>query len=246
MNALEVENVTKHFGGVAALRGVSLSLAAGERLVLLGPNGAGKTTLFHAISGSHIATSGCIRMFGEDITRLSPDARARRGLARTFQITNLFGNLTVLDNIVLAICGAQEITFHFLRPLSTYDGVRDKARQLLVEWNLLGSADELIRNLSYGEQRQVEIVMALAGSPKLLLLDEPTAGLSPAETHRVVEMIGHLPRGMAILLIEHDMEVAFGIADRVIVMHYGELIAEGNEAEIRANKQVSEIYFGVE
>jgi branched-chain amino acid transport system ATP-binding protein len=246
MNALEVENVVKHFGGVAALRGVSVSLAAGERLVLLGPNGAGKTTLFHAISGNHIATSGRIRMFGEDITRLSPDARARQGLARTFQITNLFGNLTVLDNIVLAICGAQEITFRFLRPMSTYDGVRDTARQLLVKWNLLGSADELIRNLSYGEQRQVEIVMALAGSPKLLLLDEPTAGLSPAETHRVVEMIGQLPRDMAILLIEHDMEVAFGIADRVIVMHYGELIAEGNEAEIRANKQVSDIYFGVE
>src|SRR3954453_3266960 len=130
MNALEVENVTKQFGGVAALRGVSLSVAAGERLLLLGPNGAGKTTLFHAISGNQIATSGRVRLFDEDITRLSPDARARKGMARTFQITNLFGNLSVLDNIVLAICGAQELTFRFLRPMNSYDNVRKKARQL--------------------------------------------------------------------------------------------------------------------
>lgn len=246
MRALSVEGVTKSYGGVSALRGVSLSLSKGERLVLLGPNGAGKTTLFHTISGSVIASSGRITLFDQDITRLSPDVRARRGLARTFQVTNLLANLSVLENIALAICGARQITFRFFRPLSTYTQVRDAALQLLADWNLERCADSIVKNLSYGEQRQIEVLMALSGAPKLLLLDEPTAGLSPAETSRVVEMVRSLPRDITILLIEHDMDVAFEVADRIAVLHRGELIAEGREADIRANEQVSQIYLGVE
>ena len=246
MIALAVDDVAKNFGGVRALSGVTLSLGEGERLVLLGPNGAGKTTLFHSISGNVIASSGRIDLFGEDITKLPPDARARLGLARTFQITNLFGHLTVLENILLAVCGAEKLTFKFIRPLSGYDAIQKRAHALLEEWDLAGASDQLIRNLSYGEQRQVEVVMALSGAPRILLLDEPTAGLSPAETLRIVEMVRELPRGMTILMIEHDMDVAFEIADRIAVMHQGRLIAEGNEADIRGNKQVSDIYLGVE
>ncbi|MDB5533866.1 MAG: Amino acid/amide transporter ATP-binding protein 1, family [Hyphomicrobiales bacterium] len=246
MIALAVDDVTKSFGGVRALTGVTLSLNAGERLVLLGPNGAGKTTLFHTISGNIIASSGRIRLFGDDITQLPPDARARLGLARTFQITNLFAQLTVLENILLAVCGAEKLTFKFVRPLSGYDDIQKRARALLEEWNLAEAGDQLVRNLSYGEQRQVEVVMALSGAPRILLLDEPTAGLSPAETLRVVEMVRMLPRDMTIVMIEHDMDVAFEVADRIAVMHQGRVIAEGDEAAIRGNQQVSDIYLGVE
>ncbi|MDF2114058.1 ABC transporter ATP-binding protein [Roseiarcaceae bacterium H3SJ34-1] len=246
MIALDIENVTKSFGGVRALTGVTLSLNEGERLVLLGPNGAGKTTLFHSISGNILASSGRISLFGDDITQLPPDARARLGLARTFQITNLFAQLTVLENILLAVCGAQKLTFKFVRPLDRYDDIQKRARALLEEWNLVDAADRLVRNLSYGEQRQVEVVMALSGEPRILLLDEPTAGLSPAETLRVMEMVRKLPRDMTIVMIEHDMDVAFEIADRIAVMHQGRVIAEGDEAAIRGNQQVSDIYLGVE
>lgn len=246
MIALAVDNVTKSFGGVRALTGVTLSLSAGERLVLLGPNGAGKTTLFHTISGNIIASSGRISLFGEDITQLPPDARARLGLARTFQITNLFAQLTVLENILLAVCGAEKLTFKFVRPLSGYDDIQKRACMLLEEWDLADAGDQLVRNLSYGEQRQVEVVMALSGAPRILLLDEPTAGLSPAETLRVVDMVRKLPRDMTIVMIEHDMDVAFEVADRIAVMHQGRVIAEGDEAAIRGNQQVSDIYLGVE
>ncbi len=246
MSALVIEDVAKSFGGVSALRGVTLSLEAGKRLVLLGPNGAGKTTLFHAISGNIIASSGRITLFGRDITRLSPDARARLGLARTFQITNLLVNLTVIENILLAICGARELTFRFMRPLGSYRDIQVRALALLDEWGLASVGHQVVRNLSYGDQRQVEVVMALAGEPKILLLDEPTAGLSPAETLRVVEMVRKLPRHMTILMIEHDMDVAFEVADWIAVMHRGAMIAEGDEAAIRANKQVSDIYLGLE
>jgi branched-chain amino acid transport system ATP-binding protein len=246
MIALAIEDVAKTFGGVNALRGVTLSLEASRRLVLLGPNGAGKTTLFHAISGMILASSGRVRLFGEDITTLSPDARARRGLARTFQITNLLANLTVLENVTLAICGARQLTYRFIRPMSAYADVQRKAVELLDQWGLADVAHNVVRHLSYGQQRQIEVVMALSGAPRILLLDEPTAGLSPAETLRVVEMVRLLPRDMTILMIEHDMDVAFEVADQIAVMHQGALIAEGDQAAIRANKQVSDIYLGVE
>jgi branched-chain amino acid transport system ATP-binding protein len=246
MTALAVESLTKNFGGVAALAGVSLEVTEGERRVLLGPNGAGKTTLFHAISGSVLPTSGRVTLFGRNITHLRPDRRARLGLARTFQITNLFPQLTVLDSVLLAIGGANGLRFQFLRPMSSYHGMYEEAHRLLDQWGLGATASHIVRNLSYGEQRQLELVLALAGKPRLLLLDEPTAGLSPAETARVVQMVQALPRDMTLVMIEHDMDVAFELADRIAVMHQGRVIAEGDEAAIRANAEVTEIYLGAE
>jgi branched-chain amino acid transport system ATP-binding protein len=246
MTALVVDNVSKNFGGVAALSGVSLAIAPGERRVLLGPNGAGKTTLFHTISGNVALSAGRIMLFGDDITRLRPDRRARLGLARTFQITNLFPRLTALDSVLLALDGAGG---HGIRLLHSPAADRDmdvQAKELLDRWGLAEAAPRIVRTLSYGEQRQLEIALALAGKPRLLLLDEPTAGLSPAETRRVVAMVHELPRDMTILMIEHDMDVAFELADRIAVMHQGRLIAEGDQAAIRANQQVTDIYLGAE
>jgi branched-chain amino acid transport system ATP-binding protein len=246
MTALAVDDLAKNFGGVTALAGVSLEIGVGERRVLLGPNGAGKTTLFHTISGNVMPSSGRIRLFGQDITRLKPNRRARLGLARTFQVTNLFPRLSALDSVLLAISGAHGHPLQLLRPMSSYRGLYDRAHGLLDQWGLAATARRIVRNLSYGEQRLLELVLALAGEPRLLLLDEPTAGLSPAETVRVVAMVQLLPRDMTILIIEHDMDVAFELADRIAVMHQGRLIAEGDEAAIRANRQVTEIYLGAE
>ena len=246
MTALAVDNVSKSFGGVTALAEVSFEVSVGERRVLLGPNGAGKTTLFHTISGNIMPSSGRIALFEHDITHLRPDRRARLGLARTFQITNLFPRLTALDSALLALDGAAARGLQLCRSPSRSRRARDEAHHLLERWGLGGTAGRIVRNLSYGEQRQLELVLALAGAPRLLLLDEPTAGLSPAETARVVEMVQALPRDMTILMIEHDMDVAFVLADRIAVMHQGRLIAEGDEAAIRANRQVAEIYLGVE
>ncbi|HUZ73046.1 MAG TPA: ABC transporter ATP-binding protein [Stellaceae bacterium] len=246
MIALAVEDLRKNFGGVAAVGGISLEIEVGERRVLLGPNGAGKTTLFHSIAGHVLPSSGRISLLGHDITRLRPDRRARLGLARTFQITNLFPQLTVLDSVLLALGGMKARRLRLVRPMSSYRAMYDEADRLLDQWGLTGTARRVVRNLSYGEQRQLELVLALAGAPRVLLLDEPTAGLSPAETSRVVAMVQQLPRDMTIVMIEHDMDVAFELADRIAVMHQGRLIAEGDEAAIRANRQVTEIYLGAE
>jgi len=246
MTALSVENVFRNFGGVAALSGVSLEVADGERRVLLGPNGAGKTTLFHAISGNIMPSAGRIVLFDIDITRLRPDQRARLGLARTFQVTNLFPRLTVLDSVLLALGGAAGRGLRLFGALADDRDLYGEADGLLDRCGLAGTAPRIVRTLSYGEQRQLEIALALAGKPRLLLLDEPTAGLSPAETRRVVGLVHELPRDMTILMIEHDMDVAFELADRIAVMHQGRLIAEGDEAAIRANQQVTDIYLGAE
>jgi branched-chain amino acid transport system ATP-binding protein len=245
MTALAIADVSKNYGGVAAVAGVSLELGPGERRVLLGPNGAGKTTLFHTISGSVMPSSGRIALFDRDITHLRPDLRARLGLARTFQITNLFPHLTVLDSVLLAVGGASGNGLRIFNGASRR-AMRVEAARLLDQWELAEKSHRVVRTLSYGEQRQLEIVLALAGTPRLLLLDEPTAGLSPAETGHVVAMVQRLPRDITILMIEHDMDVAFELADRIAVMHQGRLIAEGDEKEIRANRQVAEIYLGAE
>jgi branched-chain amino acid transport system ATP-binding protein len=246
MTALSVDNVSKNFGGVAALSDISLDIEEGERRVLLGPNGAGKTTLFHTVSGDVMPSAGRIVLFGLDITRHRPDQRARLGLARTFQITNLFPRLTVLDSVLLALDGAGGGRMRLIGPLPGRGDGYAEAYRLLDRWGLAGAALRIVRTLSYGEQRQLEIALALAGRPRLLLLDEPTAGLSPAETRRVVALVHELPRDMTILMIEHDMDVAFELADRIAVMHQGRLIAEGDQAAIRANPQVTDIYLGAE
>ena len=244
MAALEVTGLSKRYGGVDAVVDVSLALAEGQRRALIGPNGAGKTTLFHCIAGTQIATSGAVSLFGSDITRLPPYARARAGLARTFQITNLFPNLEVIENVLLAVAAFEKTGL--VRPMRSYASIHGRASQLLEQWGLAEKPQRLVRHLSYGEQRQLELALALAGSPRLLLLDEPTAGLSAAESARVVSMVRALPRDISLLMIEHDMDVAFELADRITVMHQGRIIAEGDRQAIRANPQVAEIYLGVE
>ena len=246
MTALTIDNVSKNFGGVAALSGVSLGIEPGERRVLLGPNGAGKTTLFHTISGNVAPSAGRIALFGDDITWLRPDRRAQLGLARTFQITNLFPRLSVLESVLLALDGASGRGMRLVASPSNARIMDMQAHGLLDRWGLAEAASRIVRTLSYGEQRQLEIALALAGKPRVLLLDEPTAGLSPAETRRVVAMVHELPRDMTIVMIEHDMDVAFELADRIAVMHLGRLIAEGDQAAIRSNQQVTDIYLGAE
>jgi branched-chain amino acid transport system ATP-binding protein len=246
MSALRVDRLSKRFGGIEAVSAVSFTVEAGERRVLIGPNGAGKTTLFHAIAGTHLPSEGTVRLFGRDITRLPAHARAREGLARTFQITNLFATLTAMENVLLAAAAAARIGAAIIRPMSAYGALYERGRRLLSDWGLSDKAAVQVRHLSYGEQRQLELALALAGEPKLLLLDEPTAGLSAAESARVVSMVQALPRDMTILMVEHDMDVAFGLADRITVLHMGRIVAEGDERAIRADPQVSEIYLGAQ
>jgi branched-chain amino acid transport system ATP-binding protein len=242
--ALAVDRLAHQFGGLRALDDVSLQVAAGERLVILGPNGAGKTTLFNLVTGLLRPTAGRIRLFEQDVTALAPYRRARLGLGRTFQITTLFPRLTVLDNVLLAVQGADGARFTLHRPLASFPRIYAQAESLLATWGLTDRRDVPAQRLSYGEQRQVELLLALAGSPRVLLLDEPTAGLSPAETASVAAMVRRFPRDLTLLLIEHDMDVALELADRVVVLHQGRVLAEGDRDEIRRDARVAEIYLG--
>ncbi len=242
--ALTVERITKSFGGLTAVNGVDLAIEPGERRALIGPNGAGKTTLFNLISGTLPPSSGRLLLFGQDVTALPPHTRARLGLARTFQITTLFRNLSVLDNVLLAVQALDPAKHVFYRRRRAYTRLLDRAQALLEQWRLAAQADVPVRELSYGEQRQLGIIMAMASQPKLLLLDEPTAGLSPAETTVVAGIIKALGRDLAMLVIEHDMDVAFELADRITVLHQGSVLTEGDGAAIRRNPQVNEIYLG--
>jgi ABC-type branched-subunit amino acid transport system ATPase component/ABC-type branched-subunit amino acid transport system permease subunit len=246
VSALTVEGLSHDFGGLRALDAVSFEVAEGERLVILGPNGAGKTTLFNLVTGLFPPTAGRIALFGRDVTRLAPHRRARLGLGRTFQITTLFPRLTVLESVLLAVQGADRARFTLHRPLAAFPRLFARAERLLDEWSLAERRDVLTRQLSYGEQRQLELLLALAGEPKVLLLDEPTAGLSPAETASVAGLIRRFPRDVTILLIEHDMDVALELAERVIVFHYGRVVAAGPRDEIRKDARVAEIYLGID
>ena len=238
--ALSLSNVSKAFGGLRAVDGVSLAVTPGERRALIGPNGAGKTTLFSLISGETRPTDGRIALFGRDVTRLSPHRRAGLGLARTYQITNLFPRLTALENCFLAVQGLMPTKFHLHRALSRYPALFDRARGVLDAVGLLDKADETVRNLSHGEQRQLEIALALAGMPRLLLLDEPTAGLSPAESQMMTALLKKLYPAITLLVIEHDMDVAFQLTDRITVLHYGKVVADGFGHEVKANPLVQE------
>ena len=242
--ALTVDRLTKNFGGLTAVNDVGLTIESGERRALIGPNGAGKTTLFNLISGTLAPSSGRMLLFGEDVTGLPPYARAGLGLARTFQITTLFRGLTVLDNVLLAVQALDPAKRVFYRRRRAFPRLLDRAHALLEQWRLAAQADVPVRELSYGEQRQLEIIMAMASEPKLLLLDEPTAGLAPAETTAVTGIIKRLPRDLAMLVIEHDMDVAFELADRITVLNQGRVLTEGDGPAIRKNPQVNEIYLG--
>jgi branched-chain amino acid transport system ATP-binding protein len=246
MSTLVVEAVSRNFGGVQALSDVSLAVEPGERRLIIGPNGAGKTTLFNMLSGAFAVSGGRIILLDRDITRLPPYERAKMGLARTFQITNLFPHLTVLENVLLALQAMDDTAFSLLRRMRANDHLFRAAGALLDSWGLAAIADRTAKDISYGEKRQVDVILGMAMQPKVLLLDEPTAGLSAAEVVRVVGMIRSLPRDVTILMIEHDMDVAFELADRITVLHQGRLIAEGDRDAIRNNPQVNEIYLGAE
>ena len=246
MSALAVSDVSRNFGGVQALSNVSFEVAPGERRLIIGPNGAGKTTLFNLLTGALAVSSGEVMLFGRDITNLPPYERAHMGLARTFQITNLFPRLTVLENVLLALQATDKSAFSMLARMRANRPLFQNAESLLQEWGLTAIASRAAREISYGEQRQIDLILAMAMRPKVLLLDEPTAGLSAAEVVRVVGMVRSLPKEMTILMIEHDMDVAFALADRITVLHQGRLIADGGVAAIRSDPHVSAIYLGAD
>jgi branched-chain amino acid transport system ATP-binding protein len=243
-NAITLRGVSKHFGALRAVDNVSLEIQQGERRAVIGPNGAGKTTLFHVVSGVLPPTAGSITLFGQDVTKLPTHQRIGLGMARTFQITNLFRSLTVEHNVVLALQALSPTKLSMFRTLGSHRELLRSAEHLMEEWGLGERRTALVRELSYGEQRSLEILLAVCQKPKLLLLDEPTAGLSPAETATAAQTIRNLPRDMAMLLIEHDMDVVFDLCDSMTVLHLGEVLASGDPAAVRGNPQVQDIYLG--
>lgn len=246
MNPLAVEHVYKQFGGLTILDDVNLVVHSGERRALLGPNGAGKTTLFHVISGLIPASRGKILFFDQDVTNLSVHRRAHLGLGRTFQITSLFFYLTVEENMLLALkAGEASINPFSLKTIRSFKHLMFEAEGLLRQADLWENRQVQTRNLSYGEQRKLEVGLALAQKPKVLLLDEPTCGLAPEERTIMTTMLKALPRDVALLVIEHDLDVAFELAERVTILSAGRVLAEGPLEEIRSNAEVQRAYLGV-
>jgi len=241
---LELRSLSKSFGGLRAVQGVSLTLMPGDRKAIIGPNGAGKTTLFNLITGIFLPTSGQVLLAGRDVTSWPSHRRTALGMARTFQITSLFPRLTVLDNVLLAIQGRRASKFVMWRFQSSYREAYDKAHGLLERAAFLDRKDTEVRHLSHGEQRQLEIVLGLAGDPHILLLDEPAAGLSSGESAEMAQFLQRLDPEMAILLIEHDMDVVFDVADDISVLHFGEILESGPAERIRSSAKVQEIYLG--
>jgi branched-chain amino acid transport system ATP-binding protein len=241
--ALRVRGLTRRFGGVVAVRDVDLDIAPGERRAVLGPNGAGKSTLFNLIAGADTPTSGSIELFGDDATHLGARQRTRRGLSRTFQTSRLLTGLTVEDNLYLAAVGVAGGRFRLLRNGRDRDA-RQRARQTAESVGMTDRLETLAGDLSHGEQRQLEIGLALIAEPRMLLLDEPAAGLSRAERQLLTALLLSLDRDVTLLLIEHDMDVALTVAERVTMMHDGVVIVEGTPAEIRADQRVHDLYLG--
>ena len=242
--ALELRGVCKSFGGLQATREVTLRIMPGDRKAIIGPNGAGKTTLFNLITGIFPVSSGHVLLFGQDVTKWPSHRRTALGMARTFQVTSLFPKLTVLDNVLLAIKGLRSSKFVMWRFLSSYKDVYDKAYSLLDRAGFLDRKDVEVRNLSHGEQRQLEIGMARASDPKLMMLDEPASGLSRGERVALTDLLLALEPSITLILIEHDMDVALRVAQRVTMMHDGRVIVEGTPDEIRANQLVHDLYLG--
>jgi branched-chain amino acid transport system ATP-binding protein len=242
-DALGLSGVTRAFGALRAVDDVSLNIAAGQKYAILGSNGAGKTTLFNAITGDFPPTAGSIHFFGEDITTLPPHERIRKGLRRTYQSSLLFRDLTVRDNLFLAVRGVANGRFSFLRAGAAHASTI-ATNDLLERARLSHIADERVANLAHGQQRQLEIGMALAGAPRLILFDEPAAGLSPAERRELVALLTSLPAHMSFVLIEHDLDIALRVVDRVTVMHNGRVLRTGTPDEIENDAQVQAIYMG--
>ena len=242
--ALEVAKLKKSFGGLPATNDVSLSVMPGERRLIIGPNGAGKTTLFNLISGDLRADAGTIRLSGREISRLAPHARAHLGLARTYQIITVFQTDTLEHNVVLSLLGLSKTRWNVYRPLATYGELMEEAHAVLAQVGLSELAKRHVTDVSYGEKRRLEIALALAQKPRLLLLDEPLAGLSREERATIKRLIAGIPRDVTVVMIEHDMDTALDMAERITVLHYGRVIVEGTRAEVVADPRTREVYLG--
>ena len=242
--ALQAGKLCRRFRGLTAVADVSLSIPAGARFGIIGPNGAGKTTLFNLLSGELKPTTGTVSLFGRDITALPPYRRAALGLGRTFQVTRVFGNLTVLENLSLALHGLSPSKLSLLRPWRRYRAVMTEAADLAGRFGLAGRLDTVASELSHGEVRELEVLLALALKPRVLLLDEPAAGLSPAERVDIQRLLTSLPGDLTLVMIEHDFDVLRGVVDSAAVLHLGTLVAEGPMREIQNHERVREIYLG--
>jgi branched-chain amino acid transport system ATP-binding protein len=242
--ALELRELHKSFGATAIIRGVDMSIAKGERHALIGPNGAGKSTLFHLITGGLLVSSGTIALDGEDVTGLSPFEIYRRKLARSFQITNIFPRMSVYENLRCAVLWSLGHGYAFWRLIDRMRDVNERAEAVLERIGLERRRDVPAGLLAYAEQRALEIGLAIAGEPDIILLDEPTAGMSHSETEHAVELIRRVSQGRTLLIVEHDMAVVFGLADRISVLVYGQVIASDTPEKIRANRAVQEAYLG--
>ena len=242
--ALSLDGVRKDFGETQIIRGVDLDIAAGERHAIIGPNGAGKSTLFHLISGKYSKTAGRIRLNGEDVTELEPYAIARRGLSRSFQITNIFPRMTVFENVRCGLLWSMGFKYAFWKLVGRQTDLNEKTAEIL---EMIGLADRRHIQagvLTYAEQRTLEIGITIAGGANVIMLDEPTAGMSASETDQTVELIRRVTEGKTLVMVEHDMGVVFDLADRISVLVYGEIIATGKPEEIRKSKAVQEAYLG--
>jgi ABC-type branched-subunit amino acid transport system ATPase component len=242
--ALQTRNLVKRFGGFVAINDVTLNVAAGARHALIGPNGAGKTTLINLLTGFLEPTSGSVILRGDDVTGRSQNQRVKRGLARTFQINRLFADMTVLESVTLAVCERRGIGARFWRPVGAHGEAIDDAAGLMAQLRLLDVAHEQTKDLAYGKQRLIEIALALAAQPRVLLLDEPAAGVPTGESRELFESIAQLPRDITIVLIEHDMDLVFRFADRISVLVSGALLTEDVPAVIAVDPRVKEVYLG--
>jgi len=241
---LEIDGLTKRFGGVVASDSIVLAVPPGELHAIIGPNGAGKTTLIGQLAGEIVPDAGSIRFGGSDITAVATHRRSMLGLARSFQITSLFLDFTALDNVALAVQAHAGHSFRFWRDARSEKELREPARAALARAGLAARGNAIVASMSHGEHRQLEIAMALATRPRMLLLDEPMAGMGPEESARMVELLRELKREVTILLVEHDMEAVFALADRITVLVYGRVIASGEPEAIRANADVRQAYLG--
>jgi branched-chain amino acid transport system ATP-binding protein len=242
--ALEITGLNKRFGGLPATKNVSLKVTPGERRLIIGPNGAGKTTLFNLITGDLTADGGSVKLFGHELLGMPTPQRVHRGLARTYQILTLFPREKLVHNVVLALLGLDKLRWNPWAVLTGHRHLYEQAREALAQVGLADRADRVVAETSYGERRRLELAMALAQKPKLLLLDEPLAGLSQGERQTVRDLLGKIPRDVTIVMIEHDMDTALGFAERITLLHYGEVIVEGTRAEVVADPRTREVYLG--
>ena len=244
-HALEVIDLTKAFGGLVVTQGISLAVRPGERRLIIGPNGAGKTTLFNQISGDMRPNSGQVKLFGTDVTQFAPYQRAHFGLSRTYQIITLFASETLEHNVTLGLLGLSPSRWQMWRPLSYYCDLATEARRTLDAVGLLHLAAHPVSDLAYGEKRRVELAMALAQKPRVLLLDEPLAGLSNTERSTVKSLIASIPRETTVIMIEHDMDTALDLAETVTLLNYGRVIVDGDREAVIADQRTREVYLGI-